>query len=197
MINAETFLANLRSSNSVPEEYSDLVAEDFPDLPLSIVQILNRGWAVAPVLAHSISASVKRSMVGSPTSSLPFLVSVTRKYLHCNWALATGNGLLILEVNTEIGMPALRELAKGDWKWRETLRFRSGGVHFFAFYYSGRRVRFLGNRFPGLKSHWNGSAVLIPPSWFVFGPPVSYVSDLDADVIDAPPWLLGPSEIGE
>jgi hypothetical protein len=43
---------------------------------------------------------------------------------------------------------------------------------------------------PELKSHWNGSAVLLPPSWFVFGPPVAYLTDSDASVLDAPAWLL-------
>ena len=33
------------------------------------------------------------------------------------------------------------------------LRFRSGATDFFAFHHAARHVRFLGNRFPELKSH--------------------------------------------
>jgi hypothetical protein len=125
-----------------------------------------------------------------PTSDPSRLVPIAREHPDCNWAVETGNGLLIFEVNSEAGSPVLRHLCQNEWDWRETLRFRSGATDFFAFHHSGRRVRFLGNRFPGLTSHWNGSPVLLPPSWFVFGPPVAYVSDCEAPVLDAPAWLL-------
>lgn len=98
-------------------------------------------------------------------------------------------------MNTQIAMPALRTLCGNDWEWRKTLRFRSGDVYFYAFRHSGRRVRFLGSRFPGLRIHWTGSVVLLPSSWFVFGPPVIRVSELDAEVLDVPSWLPDPSEI--
>jgi hypothetical protein len=166
-------------------------------LPLAITGLLNRGWAVAPVRAHSISASISGSMIASPTTCIASLVKVARQNPNCNWALATGRSLLVLEVDTEIGLPALRYLADEDSSWCETLRFRSGAIHFFAFHYSGRRVRFLGNRFPGLRLHWNGSAVLVPPSWFVFGSPVSYVCDSDRNVLEAPSWLHDPFETRE
>jgi len=189
MINAETFLAN-RSSLSFPPASQPLDAQDFPELPASIVHPLNRAWAIAPVLAHSRSAPVKRSMVGLPTSDPSRLVPIAREHPDCNWAVETGNGLLIFEVNSEASLPVLRHLCQNEWDWRETLRFRSGATDFFAFHHAGRHVRFLGNRFPELKSHWNGSAVLLSPSWFVLGPPVAYVSDCEAPVLDAPAWLL-------
>jgi hypothetical protein len=190
MINAETFLANLHNSDSSLLAAQHLESRDYPELPFSVVQALNRRWRIAPVLSHSIAASVRRTMACVPTSDPSRLVPIARKHPDCNWAVQTGNGLLILEVNTELGLPSLRNLCRNTWEWRETLRFRSGAVQFFAFHYVGRRVRFLGTRFPGLKSHWNGSAVLLPPSWFVFGPPVSYVSEIEATVLDAPSWLL-------
>ncbi len=190
MINAETFPANLRGSLTIPSGSQHFDAEDFPELPPLVVLILNRGWAIAPVLAHSLSASVKKSMVGLPTSDPASLLSIAREHPDCNWAAETGNGILVFEVNSEAGLPALRHLCQNEWDWRETLHFRRGALQFFAFHHSGRRVRFLGNRFPGLKSHWNGSVVLLPPSWFVFGPPVAYASDSNAAILDAPAWLL-------
>jgi len=195
MINAEVFLANLRSFQPIPENVLHSVAEDFPDIPPSIGRCLDRGWSVTPVLSHSHAASIKGSMVGSPISDRASLASLSRQSPNCNWAVATGNGLLILEVNTQIAMPALRQLSRDNWEWRGTLRFRSGDVCFYVFHHLGRRVRFLGSRFPGLRSHWTGSVVLLPPSWFVFGPPVSWASDPDAEVLDVPSWLLDPSEI--
>jgi hypothetical protein len=195
MINADVFVAILTNFRPVPEGFSHSFTEDLPDLPQSIVQCLDRGWAVTPVLSHSLAASIRGSRLGTPTSDRASLASLARQNPNCNWAVGTGNSLLILEVNMQIAMPGLRKLSVDDWKWRETLRFRSGDVSYFAFRHSGRRVRFLGGRYPGLKSHWIGSAVLLPPSWFVFGPPVSWASDFDAEVLDAPFWLLDPSEI--
>ena len=195
MINADVFVANLTNFTPLSEGFSHSVTEDLPDLPQSIARCLDRGWAVAPVLSHSLAASIRGSMAGTPTSDRASLATLARQNTNCNWAVGTGNGLLILEVNTQIAMPGLRKLSGDDWEWRETLRFRSGDVSYYAFRHSGRRVRFLGGRYPGLKSHSTGSAVLLPPSWFVFGPPVSWVSDFDADVLDAPYWLVDPSEI--
>jgi hypothetical protein len=190
MINAEVFLANLRGSQPILEQCLNVATEDFPEIPLSVVQFLNLGCPVAPVLSHSLSASIKCSMIGSPTCDRVALAAAARQNPDCNWILAAGNGLLIIEVNTQLAMPSLRKLAGGDWRWSETLRFRSGDSRFYAFRHAGRRVRFLGSRYPGLKCHWTGSAVLIPPSWFVFGPPVAWDSHFDAEVLDAPSWLL-------
>lgn len=167
MINAEVFLANLRSSQPILEQCLNVDTEDFPEIPISIMQFLNHGWLVAPVLSHSLSASIKRSMVGSPTCDRGVLAAAAQQNPDCNWTVATGNCLLVLEVNTQLAMPSLRKLAGSDWRWSETLRFRSGDIRFYIFRHAGRRVRFLGGRFPGLKCHWTGSAVLIPPSWFV------------------------------
>lgn len=194
MINAEVFLANLRNSYPVPVESQHLAAEDFPELPRSVVHALNRGWALAPVFAHSHSASIKRSMAGFPTTDPVSLVSLAREYPKCNWAVETGNGLLILEVNTleanNESFRSLRQLCQGAWQWRRTLEFRCGPTHFFAFHHAAHRVRFLGNQFPGLKLHWHGSPVLLPPSWFVYGPPVVYASDPEIALLDAPLWLI-------
>ena len=125
MIDAEGYLANLRNSYLVPVESQQLAAEDFPELPPSIVHALNRGWAVAPVFTHAHSASIKRSMAGFPTTDPASLVPLARENPKCNWAVETGNGLLILEVNTEFGLRSLRQLCQGKWGWRRTLEFRA------------------------------------------------------------------------
>ncbi len=190
MIDAEGYLANLRNSYLVPVESQHLAAEDFPELPPSIVHALNGGWAVAPVFTHAHSASIKRSMAGFPTTDPASLVPLARANPKCNWAVETGNGLLVLEVNTEFGLRSLRQLCQGKWGWRRTLEFCDGPVHFFAFHHRGSRVRALGDRFPGLRLHWNGSPVLLPPSWFVFGPPVVFASAPNAGLQDAPAWLV-------
>jgi hypothetical protein len=81
------------------------------------------------------------------------------------------------------------EREPGHRESRDTLRFGRGNAHFFAFHYSGRQPRSLGNRFVGLKTHWDGSAVLLPPSRFVFGPPVTFLGSPYAAVLEAPAWL--------
>lgn len=197
MINAEAFLSSLVSAGPVLEQCINVASGDYPEIPLSAVHFLNHGCSVVPVLSHSLSASIKQSMVGIPTSDRANLASLARQHPNCNWAVGTGNGFLILEVNTQLAMPVLKMLSGDDWGWRETVRFRCGDLYFFVFRHSGRRVRFLGSRFSGLKIHWTGSVVLLPSSWFVYGPPVVRVSELDAEVLDAPFWLLDPSETPE
>lgn len=190
MIDAEVFLANLRNSHSVPAVFQRFASRDLPGLPFPVVRALNRGMgncASAGPLRLRVSQEVNglRSGLG-PVLSVP----IARENSDCHWAVEIGNGLLVLEVNTR-GLAALAARTFRDaWEWRETLRFRCGATHFFAFQHAGRRVRFLGSRFQGLRTHWNGSAVLIPPSRFVFGPPVAYASDPEASVVDAPAWLL-------
>lgn len=182
MINAEIFLANLQGSAASATMTSTLTLSSVSALPPSILRFCKFGWRMAPILAHSI----KSSITAVPTCDGASLALSARD--RCNWAVATGHGLAILEVNEE-GQHPLRYLCADEWEWRETLQFRLGASRFFAFHHPERRIRFLGGRFPGLKLHWEGSAVLIPPSWFVYGPPVTFENP-DAPVLSSPRWLL-------
>ena len=186
MINAEVFLANLQVSAASATINSTLAHPDLSALPPSILRLCRSGWRMAPILAHSTSASIKGSMTAVPTNDEALLVLSARD--RCNWAVATGHGLAVLEVNEE-GQRSLRYLCGDDWEWRETLEFRCGASRFFAFHHPSRRIRFLGSRFPGLRLHWEGSAMLIPPSWFAYGPPVTFENP-DAPVLLSPRWLL-------
>jgi len=186
MINAETFLANLQNSTPTATPSSSFTRASICDIPDSILRVCELGWRVAPILAHSTSASIKSSMTAPPTSDILSLALSAHE--RCNWAFATGRGLLILEVNLEEAYHSLQCLCGGEWGWQETLRFRHRTSRFFAFSHSERQVRFLGSRFPGIKLHWEGSAVLIPPSWFVYGPPVTF-DDPNAPVLRTPQWL--------
>ena len=55
-----------------------------------------------------------------PTSDPSRLVPIAREHPDCNWAVETGNGLLVFEVNSEAGSPVLRHLCQNEWDWRET-----------------------------------------------------------------------------
>ena len=193
MIHAEVFLANLQGSAASATKTSTLTLPSLSALPPSILRLCKLGLRLAPILAHSTSASIKGSMTAVPTSDEASLALSARD--RCNWAAATGHGLAILEVNVEEGQRSLRYLCGDEWEWCETLEFRRGASRFFAFHHPSRRIRFLGSRFPGLKLHWEGSAVLIPPSWFVYGPPVTFENP-DAPVLSSPRWLLAAENTG-
>jgi hypothetical protein len=193
MINAEAFLSNLQNFAPTVPPTAPFTCSGFSELPPSIVRVCELGWRVAPVLAHSISASIKGSMITAPTNDVSLLASSARE--RCNWAVATGRGFLILEVDLERAQHSLRSLCSDEWGWRKTLSFRCRTSRFFAFSHSDRQVRFLGSRFPGLRLHWEGSFVLVPPSWFVYGPPLSF-DDLNASVSPSPRWLSTKGDNG-
>jgi hypothetical protein len=194
MINAETFLANRLGAAPAALTTSPLIRPDLLKLPTSILRVCELGWRVTPILAHSTSASVKSSMAAVPTSDPSALALSAIE--GCNWAVATGRGLLILEVDVQEGMRSLRQLCADEWDWHDTLQFRCAALRFFAFRHPEPRVRYLGARFPGLKLHWEGSAVLIPPSWFVYGPPVTFINP-DAEVLLSPRWLTAMADGGK
>lgn len=94
------------------------------------------------------------------------------------------------EVNTEVGLPALRELAHAAWEWRESLHFRCGAIHFSPFVSLGD-CSLSRKSVPGLEvAQERLRPFLIPPSWFVFGPPAVYASDSNSPRLDAARWLL-------
>jgi hypothetical protein len=57
-----------------------------------------------------------------PTSDPSRLVPIAREHPDCNWAVETGNGLLIFEVNSEARLTGSAPPLSERWDWRETLR---------------------------------------------------------------------------
>lgn len=160
-------------------------------LPNALVRALQEGWQIAPVSAHSKFASLTRSCLASPSNAPAQIADLAVAFPESNWCVLTGraSGLMIVEVNHENGQDGLCELCNDEWEtWTDTLKFSDDSATFFLFRHSGQRLRFLSSEFEGIKVH-TGNLVLLPPSWFVVGPPLDY-SNLNAPVLDCPEFLL-------
>jgi hypothetical protein len=157
------------------------------DLDPSLILAAERGFVIAPALTHSRFASA-RSYVCAPMDGIDSIAQASARYPRCNWTLHVGaSGLVVLEVDTHIGYEPLAILCRRSFgRWTQTLQFRDETSRFFLFRSIGSRVRFLGQRFRGLKVHTGNTFVFIPPSWFVSGL-LHWVNQ--APILDVPDWL--------
>ena len=164
-------------------------------LPKALARAVLEQWQMVPVSAHSKFASLTRSCLAAPSCDPADIVGWMFKYPDCNWGVETGraSNLAILAVSHEAGQDSLCEVCSDRWDiWTDTLKFQDDRATSFLFRYPTRRLRFLSSQFEGLQVH-AGNLVLLPPSWFVAGSPLGY-SDLNANVLDCPEWLLRPED---
>ena len=164
-------------------------------LPHALAIAIQEGWKIAPVAAHSRHASLKSSCLADPTSDAEEIAHWVRLLPEVNWCVETGrrSGLLVLEVDHENGQDLLSELCQDVWEsWFDTLKFQDQQATYFLFRYAGERVRFFPSRMSGIKIH-AGNLLLLPPCWFVTGPPLAY-SEPSAMLLDSPAFLLAARE---
>lgn len=167
---------------------------DPADLDPSLLRAADLELMIAPVLAHSKYASA-RTYVGCPASDLDLIAKAAAQHRDCNWTLHVGaSGIVVLEIDTRIGYVPLSALCRNSFgRWTKTLQFRDDTSRFLLFRGAGRRVRFLGQRYRGLKIHAGNAFIFIPPSWFVSdrlgsSRRLAYI-DPDALLEDAPDWI--------
>lgn len=187
----------MTNSNSlrVNSQTSAINELDLPDLPIALVRAIQEGWKIAPVAAHSRHASLKSSCLAAPTSDPEEIAQWVGLLPDINWCVETGrrSGLLVLEVDHESGQDLLSELCQDVWDfWFETLKFQDQQATYFLFRYAGERVRFFPSRMNGIKIHV-GNLLLLPPCWFVTGPPLAY-SEPSAKLVGPPAFLLAERE---
>jgi len=163
----------------------------------SLVRAAELELVIAPVLAHSKYSSA-RACVGTPTSDLGLITQAAAQHRECNWTLhVDASGIVVLEIDTRIGYAPLSVLCRNSFgRWTRTLQFRDDTSRFLLFRGAGRRLRFLGQRYRGLKIHAGNAFLFIPPSWFVSDRLGSsrrlvYI-DPNAPLVDAPDWLWEP-----
>lgn len=183
---------------SVPSELPGSVDGNNVDismLPAALARAVQEQWQMVPVSAHSKFASLTRSCLAAPSCNPADMVRWMLKYPDCNWGVETGraSNLVLLEVNHDNGQESLCSLCEDRWEiWTDTLKFQDASATSFLFRYPTRRLRFLSSQFEGVQVH-AGNLVLLPPSWFVAGSPLGY-SDVSANVLDCPQWLLRSEE---
>ena len=199
---SETFespmtVADTASLSAVLSASSPAGSSEPADIDLSLVRAAQLGFAIAPALAHSKYASA-RAYVGTPTSDLDLIAQAAAQHRECNWTLHVGaSGIVVLEIDTRIGYAPLSVLCRNSFgRWTQTLQFRDDTSRFLLFRGAGRRVRFLGQRYRGLRVHAGNAFIFIPPSWFVsdrLGSSRRLVFiEPNAPLMDAPEWIFEP-----
>lgn len=146
---------------------------------------------LAPVCTHSRYASLKP--LCDPTHDLDLIASAAVP--NCNWVVQIGPMLVVLETKVEACRESLELLCANESDgWSSTLSFGDDAFRFLFYRRPEQRLRFLGNRFPGLKVHTRESGLLqIPPSWFVSGALLQWV-DQESAILATPKWLLEDGE---
>ncbi len=167
------------------------------DLDPSLVRAAQLEFVIAPVLTHSKYSSA-RAYVGTPASHLEMIAQAAAQHPECNWTLHVGaSGIVVLEIDTRIGYAPLSVLCRNSFgRWTRTLQFRDDVSRFLLFRGAGRRVRFLGQRYRGLRVHAGNAFIFVPPSWYVSdrlgsSRRLAYI-DPNAPLVDAPDWLWEP-----
>ncbi|MFP5211225.1 MAG: bifunctional DNA primase/polymerase [Acidobacteriota bacterium] len=196
---SEAFIPTLNDANPGSAFSASFTTDPFDpaDLDPSLVRAAALELVIAPALAHSKYASA-RAYVGTPTSNLDLIAAAAAQNRECNWTLNVGaSGVVVLEIDTRIGYAPLSVLCRNSFgRWTKTLQFRDDVSRFLLFRGAGRRVRFLGQRYRGLKIHTGNAFIFIPPSWFVSDRLGSsrrlvYINP-NAPLVDAPDWIWEP-----
>jgi hypothetical protein len=196
---SETLMSTLNDATPILASSASFTSRPFDqaDLDPSLVRAAELELVIAPVLAHSKYASA-RAYVGTPSSNLDLIAQAAAQHPECNWTLNVGaSGIVVLEIDTRIGYAPLSVLCRNSFgRWTKTLQFRDDTSRFLLFRGAGRRVRFLGQRYRGLKIHAGNAFLFIPPSWFVSerlgsSRRLVYINP-NAPLVDAPDWMWEP-----
>jgi hypothetical protein len=158
----------------------------------AVLSLAAQGWRLLPCQERSKKPQIAKWP--ERASMDPKKISAwARKYLRCNWALATGpgSGVWVLDIDGDEGKETLAKLIEqhGDWVLTRTAHTGSGCHQYFKWPGSDlvirNNVKKLG---PGLDVRGDGGYVIIPPSVHPNG--LSYEWDNDYEVATAPAWLL-------
>jgi len=113
-----------------------------------------------------------------------------QRWPRANLGIATGQGVLVLDVDGEEGEQTLKQLQKQHGLLPDTacVRTGSGGAHYY-FRCSeviGNPVKFL----PGLDLRGDGGQVVAPPSTHYSGNAYTWIRHLSLGIAPCPDWLL-------
>jgi hypothetical protein len=110
-----------------------------------------------------------------------------------NLGIATGNGLLVLDVDAKSGGPttlASLEERLGGLPLTPTVQTGGGGRHFYFRYPEGLSLGNKNSLVPGIDIRGEGGYVVGPPSQHASGQRYRWETPADAPIADAPTWLL-------
>lgn len=164
------------------------------------------GWRVFPVFAPD-EVLEGRCSCGDPACNAPAkhprtssgfkagtqnTTQIKRFFQNrANVAIATGNGLMVVDVDLHRNPDALRDFEEKHGALPETLTAITGkgGLHFY--FRVDRRVPCSSNRvFPGIDIRGDEGYVVAPPSLHASGQPYIWHSGKTYRVTQAPAWLI-------
>lgn len=154
--------------------------------------LLEKGFRIFPVQPNSKEPTLKGWQTHA-TNDPDSVESLFDNYPLANVGIATGDGLLVVDVDTKRGKSGLASLdavQSEHGPLPDTLKARTptGGIHLY-FRYDHHAFE-LGNRAnirDGLDARGRGGYVLAPPST-ISGAPYHWTNN--TPIADAPPWLI-------
>lgn len=168
----------------------------------------NKGWSVLPLHAFidgccTCGDETCRSPAKHPITPNGVKDATTDTEIINRWndeteglaniGIATGNGLLVLDVDAKSGGPATLAALEdrlGKLPLTPTVQTGGGGRHFYFRYPEGLS---LGNKvslLPGIDIRGEGGYVVAPPSQHASGQRYRWEAPADTPIADAPTWLL-------
>lgn len=129
-----------------------------------------------------------RNGVKDATDDAEQIAAWRAEYPHANWGIATGNGLLVLDLDVKPGKNGIESIKTlGALPATRTVRTGSGGLHFY-FSVDRKLPNTSGKLGPGIDTRCDGGYVLAPGSGHLSGG--TYSLALDRPVAPAPTWLV-------
>ncbi len=160
---------------------------------ITALDLAQEGFRVHPLHARSKKPMLKGWPLKA-TSDPKIIQPWIEKYPGANFALATGHGVFVLDADGEKGKANIEQwiAEHGDaWTRTRTVRTPTGGRHLWFHYPLNMMVHCSVKRIAtGIDIRgWHGLA-LIPGSIHRNGGIYEWDSEPDAEVLDAPEWLL-------
>ncbi len=99
------------------------------------------------------------------TSETKQIAAWLRQYPQANWGLATGNGLVVIDVDPRHGgMASLQELKSKYGDALKTVISHTGGGGWHLIFRTSDKVRNAVNLLPGIDIRGDGGLIILPPS---------------------------------
>ena len=153
--------------------------------------LAEQGFRVFPLAANGKKPATAQGLYSASTKTVQFRAYWDRSN-PCNIAIATGKGLVVIDVDVKKGRPglsALNQIQNEYGKLPSTLQSSTptGGIHLYYYYPTNAKLRNRANLYPGIDVRADGGYVVAPPS-VIDGKPYRWMNE--HPIADAPAWLV-------
>jgi hypothetical protein len=155
----------------------------------AIEHVTQRGWKIFPLIPRSRFAT-DQPLRSEATSSIAQIEEWKKRYLDCQWALATGeqSGVFVVECSLDLGVQTLRSHCDDEFALMDTLQILTPKRVALIFGWPDAGI-------PDCRREMLAQGIYVRKSGGYFELPLGgegsrAFSDLSASVKQAPPWLL-------